>query len=271
MEHLTDYHVHLPHYEKEAVPGVLERARRAGVGRVVTLGMDLEESRASVELAEAHSGVYAGVGVHPWRASRPLPQEEVAAFRALASKKCVVAIGEVGIDRYGSGVVGGVLNRGNAFPLDVQRAVLRQMIQLAREVGKPLVLHGRMSYRELLDFLRAEKVGAPGGVRGVVHDFTGEEETALGLLAQGLYLSVTGAVTRPDSECLKGVVRKIPLDRLLLETDSPARQSISHMNERNEPAFLTETVETLASVYGLSAEEIALRTEENLHRFLGLS
>lgn len=268
MGHLTDYHVHLPRYEKGMLSGVLKRARKAGVGLIVTLGMDLEESRRCVEMAESLEGVRAGVGVHPWNAGRSLSREEMAAFRDLASKDCVVAIGEIGLDQYGSGSTAGVHNRGNASPLETQRQVLRQMIHLAREVGKPVILHGRMTYRELLEFVRAEGVGSAGDVGGAIHDFTGEAEAALSFLEQGLYFSVTGAITRPDSESLRGVVRKVPLDRLLLETDSPARQPISHMNEPNEPAFLLEIAENIADIYGISVEEIALRTEENLRRFL---
>jgi TatD DNase family protein len=271
MSRLTDSHVHLSHYNPEDVPGVLDRARKAGVGTILTLGLDLEESRECVEFARSHEDVYAGVGVHPWRAEGKLSEEEMAAFRELASQGCVKVIGEAGLDQFGRGAVQGALNRGNAFPLDDQRVVLGQMIQLAREAKKPLMLHGRMTYRELLASVGQHGVGSPGDIQAVVHDFTGEEETAFGFLDEGFYLSVTGVITRPDTESLKGIVRKIPLDRILLETDSPARQPVAHLSERNEPAFVADVAQTLAEIYGVSEKEIAQRTEENLHEFLGLS
>lgn len=257
---IVDSHCHLDAEPFDADRAeVLARARAAGVTVVVVPGTDLASSRKAVDLVRAASGeprLFAAVGIHPHSASECLtPAEGTAddvleALRGLALEPGVVAIGETGLDYHY-----------NFSPPDVQRASLRRQVRLARALDRPLILHCRDAEADILRIIAEE--GASGGV---VHCYTGGLETAQALLAAGFYLGFTGIVTFKNSQALRDVAAAVPLDRILLETDSPYLAPIPHRGRRNEPAFLPGVAAVIAGLHGLSAAALAQRAAENTAR-----
>jgi TatD DNase family protein len=162
----------------------------------------------------------------------------------------VIAVGETGLDYYY-----------NHSPREVQRRVFAQFICLAEETGLPLVVHERDAASEALGLLRSEGAGK---IRGVIHCFTGDYDAARNYLDLGFYLSFTGIITFKNAEALREVVRKVPMDRMFLETDSPYLTPVPHRGKRNEPAYVRFVAETVASVKGLNIEEVASVTTNNV-------
>lgn len=259
---MTDTHCHLTflQYETDRA-AVLERARAAGVARIVNPGTDVAQSRAAVRLASAEAEIFAAVGVHPQDVGE-LSEESFAELSALARSPRVVAIGEVGLEQ-----------SSRTPALVLQRRWLERFVRLAADVGKPLIFHVRDAHAEFRSFL--EKVWGPAPPklqqerRGVVHCFSGTLDDAQRYAAQGLLLGITGIVTFPNAEVLRSVVREIPLERLLLETDAPFLAPQSHRGQRNEPAFLPETAAKVAELKGVSLTEVERVTDENARRLFG--
>lgn len=244
---LFDTHTHL---NAEAFAAdlfeVLQRARSQGVERMLVVGFDLPSSRATLALTH-EEGLYAAVGIQPHYAGETGPRE-LAALRQLAASAGVVALGEIGLDYY----------RDRA-PRSAQRALFRQQLALAQELGLPVVIHAREAFADLLEELRQ----AGPGLRGVMHCFSGTPQEACAFLELGLYLSIAGPVTYPRATRLAEVVRLVPRDRLLLETDCPWLPPQRHRGQRNEPAYLREIAEQVAALRGETVEEIARCTTEN--------
>lgn len=244
---MIDSHAHLtdPRLLAEAEE-ILERARAAGVDTVVTIGSDPADSRAAVALARSAPGVFASVGIHPHAAG----ETDAAAFtevEALAREPEVVALGETGLDYFYD----------NA-PREAQREMFLRHLELARRTGLPVVVHAREADRDLCALL-----GEAGeGTRGVLHCFAGGRgllECALGL---GWYVSFSGLITfrnYADAELL----RAVPRDRILVETDSPYLAPVPHRGKRNEPAFVVRTLNHAAELRGESPGELGAATARN--------
>jgi TatD DNase family protein len=244
---LFDTHAHL---HDDAFAGdraaVLARARVEGVGRFLTVGTDPAASTAAVALAAAESDVFAAVGIHPHdAASAGTPALERIA--ALARAPEVVAVGEIGLDYYR-----------DLSPRPAQAHVLRTQLALAREVGKPVLLHCREAHADLLAALEAE--GAPGGI---MHCFSGDLAVARRCLDLGLLISIAGPVTYPNARRLAEVVRTLGLDRLVLETDCPYLPPQPWRGKRNEPAYLAVTAARVAELTGVAPAVVAARTTAN--------
>ena len=217
--------------------------------QMLTVGQverDWTSMEASLKLAEAHDFLVTSVGMHPHDA-RFFSDENAARMRATAEHAKVVAWGECGLDYYY-----------DSSPRDVQQAVFRRQCALALQLGKPLVVHVRDAHEDCLRILREERVE-----RGVIHCFTGDTEAARGYLAQGFLLSLSGIVTYKKTEALQDAVRFAPLERLLVETDSPYLAPQPVRGRRNEPAFVTHTVQALAAARGEEPGELADRIEAN--------
>ena len=244
---LFDTHTHL---NTEAfasdLAAVLERARSQGVERMLVVGFDLPSSRAAVALTR-EAGLYAAVGIQPHYAGEIGPHE-LEELRCLAQEPGVVALGEIGLDYY----------RDRA-PRHAQRELLRQQLSLALELGLPVVIHARDAFAELLAELRE----AGPGLRGVMHCFSGSPLEAQEYLELGLFLSIAGPVTYPRATRLAEVVRLIPSDRLLLETDCPWLAPQRYRGTRNEPAYLPEIARQVAALRGESLNEVARVTTRN--------
>jgi TatD DNase family protein len=248
---LVDTHCHLdfPHFDADR-EAVLARAREAGVGTIVVPGTDLASSRRAVELAEAHPGILAAVGVHP-NSTAGFGTEIVGELRKLARSKKVVGIGEVGIDLYWKSV-----------PLEEQQAAFRVQVELAAELEKPVIVHDREAHDKVMMMLRE----APASSRVVLHAFSGDMAMAEAAVALGFYLGVDGPLTYKKNDALRAIFAAAPLDRILVETDAPYLPPQAHRGKRNEPAYVRDVVEKLAEIRGETVEQIGRATTDNAVR-----
>ena len=259
---LADIGANLTHAAfRDDLDAVLARARDAGITAIIVTGTTLEESRRAAALAQAHPGLlHATAGVHPHHA-RECGPETIPALRALAAQPGVVALGECGLD----------FNRNYAPHPDQERWFLAQL-ELACELGKPLFLHSRDAHPRFAGLLRAHRDRLP---RAVAHCFTGEREELRAYLALDLYIGITGWICdeRRGTHLLQ-LVREIPRDRLLLETDAPylTPRDLRPQPQarRNEPAFLPHIARRVAQALGRPAEEIAAETARNARTLFAL-
>ncbi|MBI5038205.1 MAG: TatD family hydrolase [Nitrospirae bacterium] len=245
---LIDTHCHLTmsQYDPDR-SGVIQRARDAGVTRMITIGTDLEDSQRAVALAEGHDFMSAAVGIHPHDV-REIKDPEAAyqALKSLTSNSKVVALGETGLDYHYM-----------HSPAPLQQEHFRIMIRMAKACGLPLIIHTREAKEDTLKILR-EEMG--DRLRGVFHCFSGDMEMAETALAMGFYLSFSGVVTFQNAQNAKTIleiVKAVPLDRILIETDAPFLTPHPHRGKRNEPAYVRYVAEKVAEVKGLSIEETA--------------
>lgn len=244
---LFDSHTHL----NEAVfapdrAAVLERARRQGVREMLVVGYDLASSASAAALAQ-EEGLYAAVGIQPHYA-RQTGRPEITHLRELLRLPRVVALGEIGLDYYR-----------NRSPQEDQRRLLSTLLELAGEMGLPVVLHCREAYSDLWRILRQ----APSGLRGVLHCFSGTPVQAGDFLALGFHISMAGPVTYPKAPKTWEVARQVPLGRLLVETDCPWLAPQRYRGQRNEPAYVVEVAARIAELRGLPFEVVAEATTRN--------
>jgi TatD DNase family protein len=254
---LVDTHAHLDEPAlKGDLAGVVTRAQQAGVVQMIAIGTTAEDSRSVQALAEGRSGIYATVGIHPNHAaeSRPGDWDRVV---ELARHPRVAALGETGLDRY----------RDNT-PFADQQDYFDRHLALAHECGLPVVIHCRTCERDIIDQLG--RLGRP--VRGVLHSFTGTWDDAQAFLELGLHLSFAGMLTFTNKSLdpLRETAARVPIDRLLVETDSPYLSPHPHRGQSNEPARVALTAALLASLRGLSVAEFARRTTDNARRLFSL-
>lgn len=254
---LTDTHCHLdfPDY-RDDLPEVLARSRQAGVGRIVTVGIDLVTSQAAIELAANDSSLFATVGVHPHHV-RELAAGAYERLRELAAHPRVVAYGEIGLDYVKE-----------YSPRAMQQEHFARQVDLARELSLPLIIHDREAHVDTLAVLRAAPSLAAGGV---MHCFSGDAAFAEEVLALGFYISIPGVVTFPKAQVMREAVRQVPLDRLLLETDGPFLAPAPWRGKRNEPALMLHTAIKVAELKGVSLAELALATTANAERLFRLT
>ncbi len=265
MMFLTDTHTHLdfPQFKSDR-ERVIERATTAGVRVIVDIGTDLASSQAAVALAEAYPQIYAAVGVHPHDA-KTLTREMLEELTALAGHPRVVAIGEIGLDFYR-----------DLSPRDKQRQAFQQQLALASEAGKPVVIHDRDAHAEVMATLRRWVEGShkPSAISykpvGVLHCFSGDLAMAQEAIELGFYISIAGPVTFKNARCLRELVRQLPLEKLLVETDCPYLAPHPHRGKRNEPAYVKLVAQEVARIKGLSLEEVARITSGNAQALFAL-
>lgn len=283
---LTDTHCHL--YLEQFDPDrdeVLERAAQAGLTRILVPGLDLPSSRRAAELAEYHPMLFAAVGVHPtealsWDLQSVEEQRRLAESYASrpgvqslqTSHSPIVAIGEIGLDYYW-----------DAAPRDVQKAILGEQLRLAARLSLPVVIHLREKgdaphgecAEELLQILsewvrQLRGAQSPLALRpGVLHSFSGSLASAEQALELGFYIGVTGPVTYKNAEAKREVIRHIPLDKLLIETDAPYLSPVPRRGRRNEPAFVRHIADKIAELHHITPEEAAEITSANAERLFG--
>jgi TatD DNase family protein len=232
-------------------PQVIERAVAKGLKGIITIGIDLESSRQAVALAKTYQMIWATVGVHPHDAASFNP-EILPQLTKLADDKHVVAVGEIGLDFYR-----------NLSPPTQQKETFRHLIQLARNVKLPIIIHDREAHKEVLTILREEQAWEIGGV---FHCFSGDWAMARQCLDMNFFLSVTGAVTYKKSSVLEEVVRLAPIESLLLETDAPFLTPNPFRGKRNEPAYLIHTAEHVARIRSIPLPELSETIRENTYR-----
>lgn len=252
---LIDSHAHLddPQFDQDR-ESMLQRAQEAGVQSIINVGYDLASSQRSVDLAEKYDFIFAAVGIHPHDA-QGAEEKTWAAIKKLAAHHKVVAIGEMGLDYFR-----------NLSPKEVQRQVFRTQINLAKEMNKPIIVHDREAHGEIMEILKQEK--APE-TRGVLHCFSGSWEMAQECIKMGFYISIAGPVTFQNAPNLQEIAVKVPLDRLLVETDAPYLSPSPYRGKRNESAYVRLTAEKIASLRGISLEELGEATTANTRRLFG--
>ena len=251
---LIDSHAHIQGkgYLGETA-AVIQRAAEAGVEQIVVVGGagDMSSNTAAVALTESWPNLYATVGMHPHDA-KDVGEDELQELKKLTAHPKVIAVGETGLDYYY-----------NHSPREVQRRVFAQFICLARETGLPLVVHERDAARECVELLQNEGAGK---ICGVIHCFTGDYDAARDYLDLGFYLSFTGIITFKNAEPLRDVVRKVPLENMFVETDSPYLTPVPHRGKRNEPAYVRVVAEAVARAKGIALEEVAQTTTRNVRQ-----
>lgn len=250
----THAHLHFPEFDADR-EAMLERARASGVRRMVTIGTDVETSRASIALAAREADVWATVGVHPHDAAEA-DAAVLAEIERLATEPRVVAVGEIGLDYFR-----------DLSPREDQHRVFRALIGIARRTGKPVVIHCRDAHEDTLAVLAEERVA---DVSGIMHCFSGDVAIARRCLDLGLLISLAGPVTYPNARALPDVARFVPGDRLVVETDCPFLPPQGYRGKRNEPAYLSITATRVAELRGEPIDALAARTTANACALLGI-
>lgn len=244
-----DTHAHLDMYDSASDRAqVVSRAHAARVRQIITIGINLPSSRQAVAIAEQYEGVFAAAGIHPHDA-KGVTNETYDGLRHLTKSPRVVAIGEIGLDFFKE-----------YSPRREQEICFRQQIQLARELRLPLIIHDRDAHDETIRILREEKAEDVGGV---FHCFSGDYTLAGECLDMGFYISIAGVVTFPKATILQDVVKNVPMDRLLIETDAPFLAPVPYRGKRNEPAYVIHVGQKIAGIKGCSVIEIAQWTQKN--------
>ncbi|MFC5701316.1 TatD family hydrolase [Cohnella faecalis] len=255
---IIDTHAHLdsPKFDNDREE-VIARAREAGIDTIVNIGFNRETIPTTMALAEKYPFIYAVVGWHPTDAVDMKLEEDLAWIESLCNHPKVVAIGEIGLDYYW-----------DTSPKELQQTVFREQIRLARKLGKPIVIHNRDAHEDILRLLKEENASEVGGI---MHCFSGSWETARKCLDMNFYISFGGPVTFKNARVPKEVLERVPMDRLLLETDAPYLTPHPHRGKRNESAFVRLVAEEAASIKGVTLEEISIITSDNARRCLSLS
>ena len=256
---LVDTHAHLADEKfQDDLPAVLDRAKAAGVGRVVAVGITAASSRDSVELVRRFpEGVVAAVGIHPNSAAAADPGDWDRVLE-LAGQIGVAAIGETGLDRHWDDT-----------PFAMQEEYFARHLELSRKRNLPVVIHCRDCEADVVRMLRAD-FDRNGPVRGVMHSFTGSAATAASCLAMGLHISFAGMLTYKNAQALRDVAARLPLDRLLVETDSPYLAPVPMRGNRNEPAFVAHTAAVLAGLHGIDVLTLSEQTTANARTLFAL-
>jgi TatD DNase family protein len=252
---LVDSHCHIdtPAFDEDR-PAVLARAREAGVESMLIVGcVDAEAGHRRALRVAGELGLPASAGVHPHDAKIMTAGIEDE-LRELARTRRIVAVGEIGLDFHY-----------DHSPRDVQREVFRRQVQLARDVGLPIIVHTREADQETAALLEEEGAGEVGGV---IHCFTGGRELADRALALGFLVSFSGIVAFPRAQVIQEVAASVPLDRLLVETDAPYLAPPPHRGKRNEPAFVVEVARKVAALRGVGVEVVGEAVRANFRRLL---
>ncbi|OJT53755.1 TatD family hydrolase [Bacillus altitudinis] len=246
---LFDTHAHLNAEQyNEDLEQVIERAKSEKVEKIVVVGFDRPTITRAMELIEAYDFMYAAIGWHPVDAI-DMTDEDLAWIKELSQHEKVVAIGEMGLDYYW-----------DKSPKDVQKEVFRRQIALAKEVNLPIIIHNRDATEDVVTILKEEEAAEVGGI---MHCFTGSLEIAKACMEMNFYISFGGPVTFKNAKKPKEVVKDIPSDRLLIETDCPYLTPAPFRGKRNEPSYVKYIAEQIAELREISFEELAALTTEN--------
>ena len=262
---LTDTHCHLSFDEYQAdLPQVLDRAWEVGVERILTLGIDMDSNLGAIRVAESDERIFAAVGIHP-NSAHSFQVKDLVGLEKLLDHPKVVAIGEIGLDYYRDYV-----------PRDVQQEAFKLQLEMALKHDLPVAVHIRNESETARDCIHdtlrilgeTQKLfsGAASSFRGVLHSFSGNYDEAQEALDMGFFLSISGPVTFKNAEKLRKLVSLLPLERILIETDSPYLSPHPYRGKRNEPANVLKVAEKITQVYNLSLDIITEKTTENANR-----
>jgi TatD DNase family protein len=248
---LVDSHCHLDYFSDAERGDIIVRAEAAGVGQMVTIGVTLRQSAQAIAMAEAHANVWACVGVHPNHAADEPPVPAPEAIAALTASPKVIGIGESGLDYFY-----------DKAPKDVQEQNFRAHIRAAQITGLPLAIHARDADEDIERILKEERAGG-GNFSFLLHCFSSGRALAEAAIEIGGYVSFSGILTFPKSHELRAIAADLPIDRVLVETDSPYLSPAPFRGQRNEPARTVHTARVLGEIKGLSPAAIAEQTTRN--------
>ena len=254
---LIDSHAHLdlPEFNNDREE-IIAKAKENEISHILTVGINLKSSKQAVRLADSHDFIYASIGIHP-HDTKQIDEHTYSALKSLSSNEKVIAYGEIGLDFFR-----------NLSPREVQIGRFREQIALAGELGLPLIIHDRDAHREVFEILKEERAQDVGGI---IHCFSGDYSMAKKCMDMGFYISIPGTVTFPKARDLQAIVEKLPLSRILTETDCPFLAPVPRRGKRNEPSFVRYVSEKIASLKGISFEEVAEVTSRNFMDLFGLS
>ncbi len=253
---LIDSHAHLydESYDQDR-DNIIKRFSEDQLELVINVAADLESSRAVVAMSEKYENIYAAVGVHP-HDSKEMDENSIATIRELSKEGKVIAIGEIGLDYHYDN-----------SPRDIQKLWFKEQIKLAKELDLPIIVHSREASQDVFEMIKEEQ---DGRLRGVIHCFSESVERAAEYIALGFYISLGGPVTFKNAKTPKEVAKSIPLDRLLIETDSPYLTPHPHRGKRNEPKNVRYVAEEIAFLKEMSYERLKQVTNENTKRLFGI-
>jgi TatD DNase family protein len=254
---LIDSHAHLemPDFKKD-LEITIQKAKELGVEYIFTVGTEEKDWKRALEIAHSHPSIYAILGVHPHNA-KEINDQTYPLLRELCRDKKVRALGEMGLDFFR-----------NLSPRDTQLKRFREQIGLAKKLGLPIVVHDREAHQETLEILKSENAEE---CRGIIHCFSGDYEMAKICIGMGFYISIPGTITFKNAEGLREIVKKIPLESLLVETDAPFLTPEPFRGKRNEPGYVRYTAQKLAEIKKISFEKVAEVTSGNALRVYGIN
>ena len=253
---LIDSHAHLEmkDFDRDR-ERVIARAQEAGVSHIITVATTIPDIRKALDISRKNEKVYVAIGIHPHEV-KDIAEGDYDQLRVLAGEKKVVAFGEIGLDFYR-----------NHSPREIQMTRFRELLRVGKELGLPVILHDRDAHEEILNILQEE---GNGRWKGVFHCFSGDVPLAKKVIQMGFFISIPGTVTFTKSTTQQDVVRSIPLEKILLETDCPYLAPEPYRGKRNEPAFVRNTAEKVASLKGLSFEDVCRITSFNTKILFGV-
>jgi TatD DNase family protein len=253
---LIDSHAHLemPEFKRD-LDSVIQRAKESEVEYIFTVGTEKKDWKRALEIANLHPLIYAILGIHPHNA-KEVDDQTYPLLKELCKNKKVKAYGEIGLDFFR-----------NLSPRDIQLKRFREQIELAKELGLPIVVHDREAHQETLEILKSEKAEECGGI---IHCFSGDYEMAKACIEMGFYISVPGSITFKNAESFREIVKRIPLESLLVETDAPFLTPEPFRGKRNEPSYVRYTAQKVAEMKKVPFEKVAEVTTENAMRVYGL-
>lgn len=259
----THCHIYLPDFASD-LQAVLSRAKEHQVGALIVAGIDAQTSEQAIQLAEKYAEVYAAIGIHPNSQVSDVDQE-LKEIESWVSHPKIVAIGEIGLDYYREVV-----------PIAEQKYRLQCQLDLATRKKLPVIIHNRNAMEELFPlvstWIEKERESAPMklSAHGVFHSFSEDEQWAQKIINLGFFIGISGVITFPNGRKIKDVVKAVPLSCLLLETDAPYLSPVPYRGKRNEPAYLSYTLQELAKVLGVTPEVIAKATTRNAQTLFGI-
>ena len=260
----VDTHCHLTHFPKNDVESIIQNAESLGVDKFIAVACTLSEAGDCLALADGADNIWATVGIHPTQ----LPEDDIEAnleqvYEIAKNESKTVAIGEIGLDYYH-----------DTAPHELQAAYFIGQLNIANQVGKPAIIHCRggknpgeneKAFIDLIRILEAEKF-----TNGVIHCFSGNAIEAEKIIDLGLMVSFTGIITYKNNEALRDAIRDIPLDRIMLETDSPYIAIDGHQSDGGHPKYVVDIAKKIAEIKNISVDEVARMTTENAKRFFGV-
>ena len=250
----THSHLYFSAFDKDRKK-LIHDFEKDGLEFMVSIGIDGASNEQSVNLAKQYSSIYAAVGFHPSE-SASLNNDELDNLKAYCENDKVVAIGEIGLDYYRM-----------CQPVDVQKKAFGLQLELAEELQIPVVIHDRDSHDDVYEMLKSFK----GRVRGIMHSFSGDYDFAKKMLNLGYYISITGVVTFKNADVLRDVVKKVPLEFLLSETDCPFLTPEPYRGKRNQPAYVKYVVKKIAQITGINEDYVTESLVENAKKSFNIS